>query len=220
MGNGYTFELESCIFAAICAECLSIRGHEAKLGEDLFVFGDDIIVPIDSADLVVSTLRWLGFETNNEKSFLKGPFRESCGGDFFNGTPVRGFYLKTALSKVNLLTLFSLHNGAKRVLEGCAIDSAPFLDYLISLLPPRLRTIGGSDRLGDTVLHGRDPKFKWKDSIKWVKAVRWTSPVLTSWSYFSDEARLACRLTGYGDTFGINSRGVRQNLELIWVTDS
>lgn len=220
MGNGYTFELESCVFAAIAAECLKLRGIEPTLGYNLFVFGDDIIVPTEAAKLVVDTLRWCGFEANKSKTFIQGSFRESCGGDFYLGSPVRGFYLKNALSKVNHQRTFTLYNGAKRTLENCGLDPTLFLGYVRSLLPLELRNIGGSDRLGDTVLHGVAETFRWRHGIRWVRAVRWVNPILVKWKYFSEEARLACRLTGYGDTFGINSRGVRICRELTWVSDS
>lgn len=220
MGNGYTFELESCIFAAIAAECLLLKGIEPKLGHNLFVFGDDIIVPTLTAKLVVDTLEWCGFKANSSKTFLRGSFRESCGGDFFEGVPVRAFYLKNSLTKANHQRTFTVHNGVRRVMLDAGLDPSPFLTWMVDSLPKTLRTIGGSERLGDTVLHGRLPVFRWRSGVRWVRAVRWSNPILTKWSYFSEEARLACRLTGYGDTFGIYSRGARICSEVVWVSDS
>ncbi len=221
MGNGYTFELETCVFAAIAAECLMLKGIEPVLGHNLFVFGDDIIVPKETYELVVKTLRWCGFEINTKKSYSAGFFRESCGGDFFNGAPVRGFYLKAALSNAQHERTYTLHNGVKRVFEDCGVDSLAFLEIIRRrLLPERLRHIGGPPRLGDTVLHGVKQKFSWERGIRWVRAVRWSDPILVRWAHFSEEARLACRLTGYGDTFGITTRGKRSCSEVVWVTDS
>lgn len=220
MGNGYTFELESCVFAAIAAQCLLLRGIEPKLGKNLFVFGDDIIVPTEAARLVVDTLEWCGFKANKEKTFLHGSFRESCGGDFFSGYPVRGFYLKDALTKANHQRTFTVHNGVRKVLNQCGINSPWFLNWIRSMLPMGLRDLGGPERLGDTVLHGLPQTFRWRHGVRWVRAACWSKPILIKWSYFSEEARLACRLTGYGDTFGINSRGARVCSELVWVTDS
>jgi hypothetical protein len=220
MGNGYTFELESCVFAAIAAECLVLRDIEPVLGHNCAVFGDDIIVPGNCYQLVVDTLRWCGFEINTAKSFGSGSFRESCGGDFFAGAPVRGFYLKDALSNVNHQRTFTVHNGARAVFRNCGVSTPWFLDWLRSTLPIRLRLLGGSDRLGDTVLHGVRARERWKNGIRWVRTARWSSPILIRWNHFSEEARLACRLTGYGDTFGINSRGARSCFEEVWVSDS
>lgn len=220
MGNGYTFELETLIFAAICSECLVLKGHVPLLGHNLFVFGDDIIVPTDTAQLVIDTLAWLGFTINTDKSFTEGPFRESCGADYFDGQPVRGFYLKESINYATQ-TVFTLHNGAKRVFSEIGISSPWFLEWTrLRWLPERLRHIGGSHRLGDTVLHGVPARYSWKNGIRWTKAVRWHSPVTIGWHHFNESVRLACALTGYGHTFGIDSRGLRPCLRLEWVSDS
>lgn len=220
MGNGYTFELETCVFAAIAAECLSLKGHEPVLGYNLFVFGDDIIVPGDSFGFVVAALQWCGFQVNSKKTYGTGHFRESCGGDFFKGHPVRGFYLKAALSNAVPDRIYTTHNGVKQVLDNCGLG-LDFLGWIRArFLPDRLKDVGGSERLGDTVLHGLPAKVSWRRGIRWVRAVRWSKPVLVRWSYYSEEARLACRLTGYGDTFGINTRGKRACAEIGWVSDS
>lgn len=220
MGNGYTFELESSIFAAIVAECMYLKGHVPKLGSNLFVFGDDIICPTDCAELAIKTLEWLGFQTNPKKTFTAGPFRESCGGDFFNGHPVRGFYLKGPCN-YGSQDIFTLHNGAKRVFEELGINSPWFLDWVrAQLLPTRLRHVGGSNRLGDTVLHGVAETWRWKNCIRWVRTVKWSKPLTVRWEHFDHNTRLACLLTGYGHQFGIDTRGALPVTKLVWVTDS
>jgi hypothetical protein len=219
MGNGYTFELETAIFAAITAECLSLRGHEPELGWNLFVFGDDLILPTDCADLVTEVLAWLGFEVNRSKSFTSGPFRESCGGDYFNGIPVRGYYMKMRLDN-EPSAFFALHNGAKRILETCGVDPFKFLEWVVRHIPGRLRTLGGPERLGDQVLHGVPETFKWERGIKWTKVGVFREPRVIPWHPFSDYVRLACRLTGHGESHGIVSRGYRRVLKTSWVANS
>jgi len=90
MGNGFTFELETLIFYVIACQACRLSGCEV----DVLVYGDDIIVPTPAGKLCASLLRFLGFRPNPKKTFLTGVFRESCGGDFFNGIAVRPFYLK------------------------------------------------------------------------------------------------------------------------------
>lgn len=73
---------------------------------DWGVFGDDIICHVKVSDDVVRVLRLLNAEVNLSKSFFKGPFRESCGGDYFLGQNIRGVYAKslaTAQDRVSLL---------------------------------------------------------------------------------------------------------------------
>lgn len=95
MGNGFTFELETLIFLALLA------GLDERLrpGENLYVYGDDIIIPTKYARSAVLALQWAGFTVNNDKSFTAGPFRESCGGDYLNGVAVRPCYLKETPSQ-------------------------------------------------------------------------------------------------------------------------
>jgi hypothetical protein len=88
MGNGYTFELESLIFASLAHACNPGRT------DDIAVYGDDIIVPAQGAPKLIEALNYLGFKVNESKSFLAGNFFESCGKDFFQGILVRPFFLK------------------------------------------------------------------------------------------------------------------------------
>lgn len=98
MGNGFTFPLQTLLFSAVVSAVYKQQGIPlARVdGEkpNWSVFGDDIIVRSDTYDRVVHVLGLLGFRVNAEKSFNKGPFRESCGCDFFKGHMVRGVYLK------------------------------------------------------------------------------------------------------------------------------
>jgi len=89
MGNGYTFELETLVFYALCTTIIPFEDHES-----ITVYGDDIIVPQQYAQQVVEALNFLGFKVNPEKSYLAGNFFESCGHDYFKGVNVRPFYLK------------------------------------------------------------------------------------------------------------------------------
>lgn len=93
MGNGFCFPVETLIFASICHAACALNKHS----DDFTVYGDDIIVREAETPAVLETLRWLGFETNADKTFTKGPFRESCGADWYNGEWVRPIYIDDAL---------------------------------------------------------------------------------------------------------------------------
>lgn len=102
MGNGFTFELESLIFWAI-AKTIQVR---TKTYGRISVYGDDIIVPAGCAGLLVQVLHWCGFKTNVDKTFIKGPFRESCGKHYYRGLDVTPFYLRRPIRDVSDLILF------------------------------------------------------------------------------------------------------------------
>nr|QDH87026.1 MAG: RNA-dependent RNA polymerase [Leviviridae sp.] len=95
MGNGYTFELESLLFWALCS----------SIDDDISVYGDDLIVPTKSYDSIVRLLDFCGFKVNTEKSFSSGYFRESCGKDAFDGVDVTPIYWKEPLDDQGTLTL-------------------------------------------------------------------------------------------------------------------
>jgi len=90
MGNGFTFELESLIFWALARTVLYFEGISGVVS----VYGDDIICPSNGADMVSWVLQEFGFAVNPEKSFIAGPFRESCGGHYHFHEDVTPFYLK------------------------------------------------------------------------------------------------------------------------------
>jgi hypothetical protein len=61
------------------------------------VYGDDIIIPTDYVDAVSAVFAQMGWKINGGKSFWTGKFRESCGGDFYDGADVTPAYLRREL---------------------------------------------------------------------------------------------------------------------------
>jgi hypothetical protein len=108
MGNGFTFELETLIFWALASACTKLSGGDQN---DVSVYGDDIIVPTQATEGLFAALSYCGFFVNYEKSFVDGPFRESCGADWLDGNDVRPIFKKDRLS---LQWLYTFHNWAMR----------------------------------------------------------------------------------------------------------
>jgi hypothetical protein len=108
MGNGFTFELESLLFYAFA------RATAWSLGVPgiISVYGDDIIVPTEIAHELTFVLQVLGFATNIDKSFIDGPFRESCGGHFISGFDVTPFYVKAPI--LRLVDLIHVCNSIRK----------------------------------------------------------------------------------------------------------
>lgn len=109
MGNGFTFPLQTILFGAVVRGVA--RTYGVKLDSSNFgVFGDDIICPSDICRPVYRVLRLLGFTVNATKSFVEGPFRESCGTDYYLGRNVRGVYLKQLRTQQDLYVAINLLN--------------------------------------------------------------------------------------------------------------
>lgn len=90
MGNATTFPVQSIVFWAICVSTLEVLGGYNP--SDIYVFGDDLVVPSDAVERIIFSLESFGLCVNKEKSFWRGAFRESCGTDAFHGvnvTPLR-----------------------------------------------------------------------------------------------------------------------------------
>jgi len=97
MGNGFTFPLESLIFASILYGVYAQNGW-AWDTDDIAVYGDDIICHKFAVPDLFTALEWSGFSMNTEKSFISGSFKESCGADYFQGINVRPIYLKRCIN--------------------------------------------------------------------------------------------------------------------------
>lgn len=85
MGNGATFALETLLFASFAYAAGNTRPC---------VYGDDIIAARGTEERLFKLLRFFGFVPNLEKSFTDGPFRESCGGDYYDGEDITPFYIR------------------------------------------------------------------------------------------------------------------------------
>jgi len=122
MGNGFTFPLETIIFSAVVSTCYHLLGlpkrHSPEKGPlNWACFGDDIIVHKHAYSMVVRLLGILGFQVNVEKTFSEGPFRESCGHDYYYGHNVRPVFIKTLKTQesrwvaINRLNVWSSNQG-------------------------------------------------------------------------------------------------------------
>jgi len=90
MGVGYTFPLQTLVFLAVLksVEALLFASNDKRT---ISVYGDDMIFFTRQHKWSVYYLEQLGFVVNIDKSFHDGPFRESCGGDYYRGVDVRPF---------------------------------------------------------------------------------------------------------------------------------
>jgi len=94
MGNGFTFELESLIFASLVYAVSRVNGLKLRPCRNFHVYGDDIICPSSMYDSLANILHDVGFSVNDDKSFWDGPFRESCGKHYYEGDDVTPFYIR------------------------------------------------------------------------------------------------------------------------------
>nr|QDH90010.1 MAG: RNA-dependent RNA polymerase [Leviviridae sp.] len=101
MGSALCFPVEAMVFYTLVQSAMhqldgrrpsssSIKYYSTKID----IYGDDIIVPVEYADVVVNYLESYALKVNVNKSFKEGYFRESCGADFYKGIPVNPVYAR------------------------------------------------------------------------------------------------------------------------------
>lgn len=227
MGNGFTFELMTVILTSILLVLsegrYALRGEATNIGTqtdidfsvngDIAVFGDDIICPPEIGSQLLKCLPALGLLVNEKKTFLSGGFRESCGGDFFNGVDVRAYNLEKDPNEP--ASIIGLANSIRRLGRQHRLGVSDFSDYrsawfcVLDALPSEIRRLRGPEHLGDLVIH--DSELEWNKSTPTRRRtpdgrlfVRAWVPVfkrlrLTLWS---PETQLASAL------YGVPSNGV------------
>lgn len=92
MGSALCFPIEAMLFYAI----------SRTICDEVYVYGDDIIVPNAFALDVMSALESYGLKVNHDKSLHTGLFRESCGGEYYNGESIA--YIKCKSYDFNSFT--------------------------------------------------------------------------------------------------------------------
>lgn len=157
MGNGYTFELESLIFYSICKAVIALYGDKFM---QCSVFGDDIIISSSLSDVLIRVLQDIGFKTNIDKTFVTGPFKESCGKDYYDGHFARPVYLKEPENNeivryvyfLNRIYLISRFNDPLGVVYDNRFEK--IRADLLRELPKRYHCFGPYS-YGDSVITGR-----------------------------------------------------------------
>jgi len=131
MGNGFCFPLETLIFASLChASRTAVRSTERFI-----VYGDDIVVSTSMFRPLTQLLRVCGFKVNPKKTFSRGPFRESCGADWYEGEDVRPIILDFAFDSFESIAKFCNGSRSKDSWNTILYEGTEFLR---SLIPHRL----------------------------------------------------------------------------------
>lgn len=117
-GSACTFPVQSLVYAmiSIAASIITEGGkftysRITQHARDVRVFGDDIVVPTKVLPKLVQILDHLGLRVNDQKTFHKGKFRESCGMDAYDGVNVTP-------ARIRAFALEPSHEVAASMLEG------------------------------------------------------------------------------------------------------
>lgn len=222
MGNGFTFELETLIFLSLAIEACRLCGVAPLPGTNVLVYGDDIILPSECADTLLALLRFCGFTPNGRKTFVSGAFRESCGGDFFDGVPVRAHYLKEYPNEPQ--QWIALANGLYRLASHYSSAGLPHSPFrrawfrVLDNIPMPVRGCRGPSNLGDIVIHDREESWtiKKSNSIRYLRCLLPFKKPLPLERFGSASTVLAAALFRCPST-GVAIRGAPDGYRLRWV---
>ena len=145
MGSALCFPIESMVFYTISLMAvvkslgypMTPKSLKRVIGS-VHIYGDDIIVPVDHVQSVMSELEAFGLLVNRNKSFWTGKFRESCGVDAYDGNLVTPVYcrrlLPTSRRDVSeMLSAISLRNQFYKA--GCWRSAQWLTDYVEGFAP-------------------------------------------------------------------------------------
>jgi hypothetical protein len=122
MGSATCFPVEASVFLTLIfmgiARALNTpvdRGMIQSFQDRVRVYGDDIIVPVEYVNPVISVLEAFGFVVNRSKSFWTGRFRESCGKEYYaqcdvSIAKVRRLFPKNGTDAAETISIVSLRN--------------------------------------------------------------------------------------------------------------
>lgn len=101
MGSATCFPVEAMYFyTCIMVSLVEQSGRPLtfsllkELGRDVYVYGDDLIVPADAVEGIIQTLADYNCKVGLSKSFWTGKFRESCGVEAYDGEYVTPTYIR------------------------------------------------------------------------------------------------------------------------------
>lgn len=171
MGSALCFPIEAMYFYTVCVVAI-LREHDLPATpravkfacESVYIYGDDIIVRSCYAATIRDYLHKYNCKVNDAKSFETGKFRESCGMDAYDGTPVTPVYLRRLrpTSRQQASELISWCDAANAFAQGGMTACADYLfegvQRWIGALPDLRQEEPGLGRVSNFVR--RDPALK------------------------------------------------------------
>lgn len=157
MGSGLTFPTMALIISlAICRSVVNRFGLSYDfVRRNVFIYGDDICLPTEWVPFAIEALEVVKLKVNKSKSYYRGSFRESCGGDYFRGNDVGPVRIKLANSQAMVLgnniilkkSDVSINQLYKHAIECCKAQMKNTAKYLLSIVSKCVKLEAGV--LGD-----------------------------------------------------------------------
>jgi hypothetical protein len=188
MGSALCFPVEAMYFYTICVIALLRErnlsvSHENcfNVSRDIYIYGDDIIVPADEAATVLEWLHKYNCKPNTAKTFYRGKFRESCGVDAFDGQEVTPVYVNRDRPRYRRQAkeILSCLAAANHFYQRGYFHSASLLYHYVEKVTGPLPAVKeDSPMLGRHHHWTFNPPKRWNKLLQRVEVLAWVqSPV-------------------------------------------
>ena len=149
-GSACTFPVQSILFLSFAVTAI-LQSRNLKDSDWLAVlpltriFGDDIIIPVDSIRILYSALSSCGLKVNVGKSYSTGFFREACGMDAYAGLDVTPAYVRRIYNSSRPSSLQAVVDCSNNLFvrgfwhtAQALVKTVPVAEYkLLAYRPPR-----------------------------------------------------------------------------------
>lgn len=153
MGSRLTFDAETILFYSLailsCDYVVSLTGSPVDY-DCVRAYGDDVVLPSECAETFMDLAKLLGFIPNYDKSYFAGPYRESCGCEYYAGYDISSKYWpRHAVDEIN-----SKNRDVELVVDAVNLQhklhefpscDAFLVDFVLSLEPNCTFSRPGSD---------------------------------------------------------------------------
>jgi len=187
MGSALCFPMEAMVFfCTIVAKRLVMSqkpwtvARIKALSRDVYVYGDDIIVPVSEAPSICAGLESIGLKVNRRKSFWTGKFRESCGTDAFDGHRVTPVYVRKDLpsDRADSSGIVSATSLSNQFYLAGLWRAADAVKSLVERLVGRLPLVGTTPSgLGWKTFSNASTLSRWNDNLhRWEHSTLVVTP--------------------------------------------
>jgi hypothetical protein len=166
MGSSCCFPVEALVFWASAQATI----HRLGFKHPSYVYGDDIIVAKEFSEAIMNDLELIGLKVNRQKSFTKGPFRESCGGEYHSGSDVTPIKIRSVFGKSSTCVASGADLCNFLIARFGYEDAKPLIDLIEkenSYVYPRTELdIPNSIRYGTCASNDAFFKRRWNKSLQ------------------------------------------------------
>ena len=219
MGSALCFPMEAMIFYTnIIASRVSRAGRFPtpstvyEFSRDVFVYGDDLIVPADEAAAICDDLESLGLKVNRHKSFWTGKFRESCGVDCYDNSKVTPVYLRRDLpaDRGDVAGILSTVATCNQLEEAELHETATALRESVEAILGRLPSVPvDSPAIGWHFPSKEEPARRWNRDLQRPEMVAWVATTTVAPDLLTrGHAALAKCLSLMGESNSVNDARV------------